>query len=53
VCSSEVSLWNPVCKFVVVTYDGDKTAYSTDGINWTTATLPSSASWRSVTYGGE
>ena len=28
-----------------------KSAYSTDGINWTASTLPSSASWRAVTYG--
>jgi len=29
----------------------NKAAYSTDGINWTAATLPSSAYWQSVTYG--
>jgi hypothetical protein len=38
-------------KFVVVTYDSDKSAYSSDGINWTASTLPSSANWSSVIYG--
>jgi hypothetical protein len=39
-------------KFVAVT-NSNIAAYSTDGINWTAATLPSTASWQSVTYGGE
>ena len=30
---------------------GTSAAYSTDGINWTAATLPSSADWYSVCYG--
>lgn len=39
-------------KFVAVAGSRyDKAAYSTDGINWSTSTLPSSASWYSVTYG--
>jgi hypothetical protein len=37
--------------FYAVAADTDITAYSTDGINWTAATLPSPASWQSVTYG--
>ena len=40
-------------KFVAVAYDSDKTAYSTDGINWTAATMPSSSGWYDITYGGE
>ena len=38
-------------KFVAVAYASNKSAYSTDGINWTASTLPSSAYWASVTYG--
>jgi hypothetical protein len=44
------TLWVPGEKFVAISY-GDKAAYSADGINWSSATLPSSAEWRSVTYG--
>ena len=38
-------------KFVTVASSSSKSAYSTDGINWTASTLPSSANWMSVTYG--
>jgi hypothetical protein len=44
--------WKPGGKFVAISYT-DKAAYSSDGINWTAATLPGSATWYSVTYGGE
>jgi hypothetical protein len=44
-------LWVPGSKFVVVASD-NKAAYSTDGINWTAATLPN-ASWGDVTYGND
>jgi hypothetical protein len=27
--------------------------YSTDSINWTEKTLPSSANWSSIAYGGD
>lgn len=38
--------------FVAIASDSNKTAYSTDGENWTeTTNLPSSAEWYSVTYG--
>ena len=47
------TLWVPRSKFVAVAYNTDKAAYSTDGINWTAATLPSSSKWNYVTYGGE
>ena len=30
----------------------NKAAYSTDGINWTAATLPSTGNWSKVIYGG-
>ena len=39
-------------KFVAVA-SGDKAAYSTNGITWVAATLPSSASWSRVCYGSE
>ena len=38
-------------KFVVVGYNSNRAAYSTDGITWTETVLPSSASWEAVTYG--
>ena len=38
-------------KFVAVARDSNEAAYSIDGITWTAATLPSSASWWSVCYG--
>ena len=48
------STWYSVCygngKFVAVPNDSTA-AYSTDGINWTAATLPSNKSWYSVCYG--
>jgi hypothetical protein len=46
------ALWKPNDKFVAVAYESNnKAAYSTDGINWTLRTLPSSSYWNSVTYG--
>jgi hypothetical protein len=45
------TLWVPDGKFVVVAYGSNKTAYSTDSINWTATTMPGSASWNSVAYG--
>ncbi|MDR1479409.1 MAG: hypothetical protein LBJ00_10770 [Planctomycetaceae bacterium] len=44
-------LWKPAGKFVAVDYNSNKAAYSTDGINWTAATLPGSSNWNGVTYG--
>ena len=48
-------LWTSVSygngKFVAVDYGSSATAYSTDGINWELATLPSYQRWYSVTYG--
>ena len=32
-------------------YNSNVAAYSEDGITWTASTMPSSASWESVTYG--
>jgi hypothetical protein len=46
-------LWVPGGKFVAITVSNGNAAYSTDGINWSAATLPSSAYWGSVTYGGQ
>jgi hypothetical protein len=37
--------------FVAVASDTTKAAHSTDGINWSAATLPNGAYWASVTYG--
>ncbi|GHV60830.1 hypothetical protein AGMMS49587_03450 [Spirochaetia bacterium] len=45
------ALWSPDGKFVTVAYNSNKAAYSTDGIGWNPATLPSSANWYGVTYG--
>jgi hypothetical protein len=45
------TLWKPAGKFVAISNYDDKAVYSTDGITWTAATLPSSAYWQSVTYG--
>jgi hypothetical protein len=46
------TLWKPAGKFVAVSNNNsDKAAYSTDGINWTAATMPSSAYWYGVAYG--
>ncbi len=39
-------------KFVALNYGSNKAAYSTDGINWIEVTLPVSATWCSVCYGG-
>jgi len=36
---------------VAVAYNSAKAAYSTDGINWVAATLPSSGRWYNVCYG--
>ena len=41
-------------KFVAVAgynYTSDTAAYSTDGTNWTTITMPAKTNWCSVTYG--
>ena len=38
-------------KFVAVTDNSNQSAYSEDGINWTSSTMPTSAYWPSVTYG--
>jgi hypothetical protein len=35
----------------VAVSSSDVVAYSTDGINWTTATMPSSVEWKSIAYG--
>ena len=47
--------WGSVCygdgKFVAVTYNDNKAAYSTDGITWTQTTMPASAKWLSLCYG--
>lgn len=40
-------------KFVAVTFNSDKAAYSTDGITWAETTLPSSTFWIDVTYGND
>jgi hypothetical protein len=47
------TLWKPADKLVAITWNSDKAAYSTDGINWTAATMPSSVDWYVVAYGGE
>jgi hypothetical protein len=44
-------LWKPGGKFVAIVTNSNKAAYSTDGINWVSATLPSDADWSSVCYG--
>jgi uncharacterized repeat protein (TIGR02543 family) len=43
--------WKSFPKFVAVARNSDHAAWSADGINWMTSTLPSSASWYSVTHG--
>ena len=50
--------WDSVCygngKFVAILSDSNvksSAAHSTDGVNWTIATLPEQASWSSVCYG--
>jgi hypothetical protein len=47
------ALWRSNGKFVAVDRGSNKAAYSTDGINWTETTLPSSARWVGVTYGSD
>jgi hypothetical protein len=37
--------------FVAIAYSSSNAAYSPDGINWTAATMPSSAYWYGVAYG--
>ena len=40
-------------KYVAITSSGTSTAYSSDGINWTSAgALPASTTWADVAYGG-
>tara|TARA_B110000977_G_scaffold84097_1_gene112362 strand:+ start:655 stop:1935 length:1281 start_codon:yes stop_codon:yes gene_type:complete len=38
--------------FVAVAYNSPTAAVSTDAITWTTSTLPATAGWTSVTFGG-
>lgn len=38
-------------KFVAIARNSDKAAYSTDGITWRSATLPSSTGWIAVAGG--
>ena len=38
-------------KWLAIKRGSDATAYSTDGITWTTGTLPSSSNWEDVTFG--
>ncbi len=49
------SSWCSICygngKYVVIARDSNISAYSIDGITWTSSTLPSSQNWRSVCYG--
>jgi hypothetical protein len=45
------TLWKPEGKFVAITYNSDRAAYSKDGINWTITTMPNSDNWRDVAYG--
>jgi hypothetical protein len=47
------TLWRSNGKFVAVDRGSNKAAYSTDGKNWTETTLPSSANWYNVIYGGD
>lgn len=47
--------WQAVCygdgKFVVIAYNTNIGAYSTDGITWGQSTLPRSILWKSICYG--
>ena len=49
------SLWSSITygggKFVAVASNGTQAGYSTDGILWTSSTLPTSSSWTSIAYG--
>jgi len=49
------AIWTGLCygagKFVAVASGGTSAALSTNGINWTATTLPSSESWSDVAYG--
>ncbi|CAB4125879.1 Concanavalin A-like lectin/glucanases superfamily [uncultured Caudovirales phage] len=49
------STWSSVTygggKFVAVGGNGSQAAYSTDGITWTSSTLPTSGIWGDVVYG--
>lgn len=55
--SSSSAPWKDVVyggdKFVAITGDADTNvfAYSTNGINWTQGSLPSSRTWKSLAYG--
>ena len=40
-------------KFVAIANNSNQSAYSEDGINWTSSTMPSSRLWESVIYGNE
>jgi hypothetical protein len=46
------TLWKPAGKFVAVAYS-TAAGYSTDGKNWTAATLPGTTYWNSVAYGNK
>jgi hypothetical protein len=45
------TLWIPGGKFVAIANSGNIAAYSTNGINWTAASMPSTGNWSNVTYG--
>ena len=49
--------WTSVCygngKFVVISSNSNIFAYSTDSINWTEGTMPSSQPWCQVCYGND
>jgi len=38
-------------KFVAISYNSNKSIYSSDGISWNSSTLPAFALWSSITYG--
>jgi hypothetical protein len=49
--AAETALQNAPLFVTVTTSTSNKAAYSTNGITWTQATLPTSANWISVAYG--
>ena len=53
---SEEMAWVSYCyyangKYVAILPESDKAAYSTDGTNWKTTTMPSKERWKSICYG--
>ncbi|MDR2803229.1 MAG: Ig-like domain-containing protein [Treponema sp.] len=50
--SATAKVYTRSALFVATAHSSDKAAYSYDGENWEAATLPSSAGWYGVTYGG-